>query len=95
MYFIVLFFSRLTHNDYLRIFDKIKKLFPTEPLTVYYIGTIKKKDSPNGKTIPPKGKLIDKAKNLLYKGGFTNKRKGSNNTDETQKKTKIGNMTFQ
>lgn len=63
---------------------------------IYYIPAIKKKDSPSGKSIIAKGKLIDKAKNLIYQGGYarpTKKRKATQieNTQEILKQ-KTGKM---
>ncbi|CAH0555132.1 unnamed protein product [Brassicogethes aeneus] len=69
---------RLAHKDYLKISDKIQSLFPRESGNLYYIAGIKKSISPNNKSVCAKGKLIDKAKNLIFKGGYarpTRKRK--------------------
>lgn len=60
--------------------QKIKDLFPNEAAPIYFIGSIRKQESPTGKTIIAKGKLIDKAKNLIYQGGYakpTKKRKAN------------------
>lgn len=35
----------------------------------YYVAPVKKKDSIHGKPIVARGKLVDKAKNVLYKSG--------------------------
>ncbi|XP_024886663.1 uncharacterized protein LOC112464100, partial [Temnothorax curvispinosus] len=75
---------RLTEKDYQSIVAKIKNLFPNEPATVYYIASIRKQDSPTGKTIAARGKLLDKAKNLIYQGGYarpTKKRKATENIE--------------
>lgn len=90
-----MFCSRLTHQNYQSIVGKITNLFPNEPPTVYYIAAIRKKDSPTGKTIIAKGKLIDKAKNLIHQGGYarpTKKRKTTENINETPPKEKIGKI---
>jgi len=91
----MLFFSRLTDKNYQTIVAKIKKLFPNEPATIYYIAAIRKQDSPTGKSIIAKGKLIDKAKNLIYQGGYarlTKKRKATNNIIEIPRKEKTGKI---
>lgn len=92
---VLLFFSRLTHKNYQLIVAKILNLFPKKPPTIYYISAIRKNDSPTGKSIIAKGKLIDKAKNLIYQGGYarlTKKRKATDNINETPRKEKIGKM---
>lgn len=88
-------FSRLTKQNYQLIVKKIKDLFPNEPATVYYIGAIRKQESPTGKTIIAKGKLIDKAKNLIHRDSYarpTKKRKATEETIEILTKQKIGKI---
>lgn len=42
----------------------------------YYVPPIKKNESVKGKSIPAKGKLVDKCRNILYRAGERiNKRK--------------------
>lgn len=61
--------SRLKHDEFNVIAAKIVTLFPKEALGTYYVEPIKKRDSLNGKSIPAKGKLVDKCRNILYKAG--------------------------
>lgn len=90
-------FRRLAEKNYQLITTKIKKLFSNEPTTVYYIPTVRKQDSPSAKSINAKGKLVDKAKNLIAQGGYaryTKKRKAAKNTTEIPAK-KIGKIKIE
>lgn len=90
-----MYFSRLNQKNYQSIIAKIKHLFPNEPLAIYYTAAIKKKDSPTGKSIIARGKLIDKAKNLIHQGGYarpTKKRKAIENINQDISIKKIGKM---
>lgn len=82
-----MFFSRLTSSNYRYIVGKIKDLFHNEPATVYYVPTILKRDSRSGRTIPARGKLVDKAKNLIQKSGIRTRKKGE--ATDSKNKTKI------
>lgn len=99
----MLFCSRLNHCDYTTIVLKIKELFPLEPEGIYYVASTKKNDSPRGKCVLAKGKLIDKAKNLIHRGGYarpTKKRKpdlratNEENQNEPKKQKLEGNDIF-
>lgn len=62
-------FSRLTHEQYNILTSKIINLFPTEFTGSYYVPAIRKCDSPTGRPVLAKGKLVDKCKNLIYACG--------------------------
>lgn len=66
----------MKHEDYNIITAKIITLFPTEATQTYYIPSIRKNDSFNRRSIVARGKLVDKARNLIHKSGLsTRKRK--------------------
>ncbi|KAK9674814.1 hypothetical protein QE152_g40834, partial [Popillia japonica] len=60
---------RLKHEDYNILTSLIITLFPKENSLTYYTPPTKKSCSSNGRHIRAKGKLVDKAKNLLYISG--------------------------
>ncbi|KAG5900544.1 hypothetical protein JTB14_022851 [Gonioctena quinquepunctata] len=62
---------RLKHEDYILITAKIITLCPTEATQTYYIPSVRKKDSFNQNSIAARGKLVDKARNLIHKSGVT------------------------
>ncbi|KAK4886725.1 hypothetical protein RN001_002996 [Aquatica leii] len=57
---------RLNHEEYNIITSKIIGLFPSESAGVYYIPAVKKINSPTGRSLLAKGKLVDKCRNLLH-----------------------------
>ncbi|CAH0562887.1 unnamed protein product [Brassicogethes aeneus] len=58
---------RLNHSDYNKLSAKIISLFSKESIGVYYVPAIRKADSPTGKSILARGKLVDKCRNLIHK----------------------------
>lgn len=94
------FYSRLRHEDYNTITAKIVTLFSKEAAQVYYIPSVKKRDSFSGHSIVARGKLVDKARNLICKSettAITRKRKVSSNQcedDMPEKKLNIGNVSI-
>ncbi|KAJ8930809.1 hypothetical protein NQ314_016341 [Rhamnusium bicolor] len=61
--------SRLKNDDYNILTAKIITLFPTETVGTYYVHPIKKSNSPTGRPLFARGKLVDKRRNLLHKCG--------------------------
>ncbi|KAL4720692.1 hypothetical protein ACJJTC_010139 [Scirpophaga incertulas] len=61
--------KRLTYDDYTVLSGKIITLFPKESAATYFTRPIKKSDSFIGKSVPAKGKLIDRVRNLLFQSG--------------------------
>ncbi|KAL4710274.1 hypothetical protein ACJJTC_003554 [Scirpophaga incertulas] len=58
--------KRLSYEDYNILTGKIITLFPKETAGTYFTRPIKKKFSTTGKSIPARGKLIDKVRNFLF-----------------------------
>ncbi|CAH1106957.1 unnamed protein product [Psylliodes chrysocephalus] len=56
------FFSRLTHTQYIILCSKIIACFPSECASIYYSSSRKM----NNLVTHSKGKLVSKARNLLY-----------------------------
>lgn len=65
----LLFYSRLAHQQYNIITSKIIALFPNECPGSFYVPAVRKCDSPIGRPILAKGKLVDKCKNLIQACG--------------------------
>ncbi|KAF5308020.1 hypothetical protein FQR65_LT18285 [Abscondita terminalis] len=83
---------RLNENDYLILGAKICSLFSNEVVGTYYVRGIKKRDSRNGKSVLPKGKLVSKVNNLIHLCGeaipLRKKRSTIDTTDEVVSKKK-------
>ncbi|KAG5892754.1 hypothetical protein JTB14_027018 [Gonioctena quinquepunctata] len=85
---------RLKHADYNIIRAKIIKLFPTEATQTYYIPSVRKKDSFNRNSIAARGKLMNKARNLIHKSGVsTRKRKIESRSKVPAKITTFSELT--
>ncbi|CAH0550212.1 unnamed protein product [Brassicogethes aeneus] len=66
--------NRLRQEEYNSLAAKIITLFSTERIGTYYVPPIKKNNSPFGKSMMAKGKLVNQVKNTLFRSGDTNKR---------------------
>ncbi|KAL4703435.1 hypothetical protein ACJJTC_008154, partial [Scirpophaga incertulas] len=79
---------RLTYDDYTVLSGKIITLFPKESAATYFTRPIKKSDSFIGKSVPAKGKLIDRVRNLLFQSGERKRKCSTNNTENIEIKRK-------
>ncbi|KAJ8913335.1 hypothetical protein NQ315_013306 [Exocentrus adspersus] len=75
---------RLKHDDYIILASKIIQLFPNEVTGTYYVPSVPKNLSPNGKSILARGKLVDKCRNIIHKCGEASviRRKHINKNDD-------------
>ncbi|KAL4705891.1 hypothetical protein ACJJTC_017473 [Scirpophaga incertulas] len=80
--------KRLTYDDYTVLSGKIITLFPKESAATYFTRPIKKSDSFIGKSVPAKGKLIDRVRNLLFQSGERKRKCSTNNTENIEIKRK-------
>ena len=55
----------MNKHDFDYLTDEIINLFPNENKEVYYVKAIEKKSSRSNKSVPAKGKLVDKYRNKL------------------------------
>lgn len=65
----------MRHEHYSDLVNKILALFPNEVMGTYYLAPISKSDSPSGKSIIARGKLVNCVRNILHLSGDTRKRK--------------------
>ncbi|CAH1176704.1 unnamed protein product [Phaedon cochleariae] len=77
---------RLKHEDYNIITAKIITLFLTEATQTYYIPSVKKKDSFNRNSIAARGKLVDKARNLVHRSGVSTRKRKIGSSSEVPAK---------
>lgn len=73
-------------------------MFPKENAGTYFIHPVRKGQSPTGKPVVSKGKLVDKVRNLLFKYG-ERKRPSTTGTDsdassKTARTDTAGKVTF-
>ncbi|KAH0561115.1 hypothetical protein KQX54_013267 [Cotesia glomerata] len=78
--------NMITSCHYRCLLKKIKKTFPNECLSVYFIKPVPKRLSPSNKPIPMRGKLPDKIRNTRHTSGITkgNRKRKSNNPGDIE-----------
>lgn len=57
--------SSVSKHDFLHLAQNIVELFPSENIHLYYVPPISKRDSRSKKSIPIRGKLVDKYRNKI------------------------------
>lgn len=94
----ILFYSRLRHEQYNSLAAKIIILFPTESIGTYYVPVVKNCHSLSKKTIMAKGKLVNQVRNIIFLSGETVKRKAADSNDSPEdsivpkKRLNLGNF---
>lgn len=59
------YYSPVDKHDFQNLARDIVELFPSETTSLYYVPPISKKNSRNQKSVPVRGKLVDKYRNKV------------------------------